>query len=765
VVCIGLAAVFLLGRGGLGGGSSPAFPAAEQAAPVAPQGQLPGLGQQGPATAGGQQVAPAIPTVSQQFAPITPQPGKADQTWLVMLYQNADDRILEQDIFLDLNEAERVGSTDQVKIVSQLDRYRGGFSGDGNWTETRRYLVAQDNNLNAIRSQPLASGEADMANGESLVDFATWAIKTYPADKYALILSDHGMGWPGGWSDPDPAVRGERDTPIAAALGNQLYLNELDQALAKIRAQTGVDKLELIGLDACLMAHAEVFEALAPHARYAVASQETEPALGWAYASFLGALQQNPGMDGAALGQAIVRSYVKDDQRIVDPQARAEFVGQGGSGRGIFGMAPDAETVARQIEQSTTLTALDLQVMPEVTASLNNLAYTLSQLDQRDAAEARTYAQSFTNIFGKSTPSPYIDLGHFAALVQQATRNNPQVTQAVERLSAALREAVVAEVHGPRKPGATGISIYFPNSTLYSQAVSGPPSYVPTAQRFAQNSLWDDFLAYHYTGRPFQPTTQDLAVPETGTQVTAPGTGTIQLSPVEKSSEVASANDPVLVSTDIDGENIGYVYFFTGYYDQTGNSINVADVDYLESADTREINGVYYPDWGEGPFTMEFEWEPLMFAINDGTNRVQVALQPETYGVAAEQAEYTVDGTYTYANGGEQRKARLTFSNGVLRSVFGFTQDAERSPQGVGAPREIIPAAGDTFTVLETWLDLDQSGRVAQRATQEGGTLTFGQQPFTWQALDAAPGRYVIGFVVEDLDGNTAEVYTEITVQ
>ena len=33
-----------------------------------------------------------------------------------MLYQDADDQILEQDIFTDFNEAERVGSTDQVRI-------------------------------------------------------------------------------------------------------------------------------------------------------------------------------------------------------------------------------------------------------------------------------------------------------------------------------------------------------------------------------------------------------------------------------------------------------------------------------------------------------------------------------------------------------------------------------------------------------------------------------------------------------------------------
>ena len=42
------------------------------------------------------------------------------------------------------------------------------------------------------------------------------------------------------------------------------------------------------------MAHLEVFSALAPHARYAVASQETEPALGWAYTGFLEGADRQP---------------------------------------------------------------------------------------------------------------------------------------------------------------------------------------------------------------------------------------------------------------------------------------------------------------------------------------------------------------------------------------------------------------------------------------------------------------------------------------
>ena len=48
---------------------------------------------------------------------------------------------------------------------------------------------------------------------------------------------------------------------------------------------------------------------------------------------------------------------------------------------------------------------------------------------------------------------------------------------------------------------------------------------------------------------------------------------------------------------------------------------------------------------------------------------------------------------------------------------------------------------------------------------QAGGALTFGDQMFTWEELDAAPGEYIVGFIVEDLDGNTYEVYERVAVE
>jgi hypothetical protein len=215
------------------------------------------------------------------------------------------------------------------------------------------------------------------------------------------------------------------------------------------------------------------------------------------------------------------------------------------------------------------------------------------------------------------------------------------------------------------------------------------------------------------------------------------------------------------MSVDIRGQNVGYVRLFAGFYDQESNAIFVADMDYLESDDTREIDGVYYPDWGDArEFTMEFEWEPLMFAIDDGVDSVVALFAPERYGASPKEAVYTVEGIYTYADGGESRYARLYFSDGVLRNVYGFTGEA-----GTGALREIIPQPGDEFTVLEKWMDLDSQGRIVQVARQEGGTLTFGGQMFAWQELDAAPGGYIVGFIVEDLDGNGYEAYEQVMVE
>ena len=62
-------------------------------------------------------------------------------------------------------------------------------------------------------------------------------------------------------------------------------------------------------------------------------------------------------------------------------------------------------------------------------------------------------------------------------------------------------------------------------------------------------------------------------------------------------------------------------------------------------------------------------------------------------------------------------------------------------------------------------MDLDAQGRVTETVQQQGGTLTFGDQMFTWEQLYASAGQYIVGFLVEDLDGGSQAVYAQITVR
>jgi len=690
-----------------------------------------------------------------------PPPSSQDQTWLVMLYQDADDKILEKDIYIDLNEAEKVGSSDRVHIVSQVDRFKSGYAGDGDWKSTRRYYITRDNNLNQVGSQLIEDlGEVNMADGRSLVDFVTWAVSNFPADKHVLILSDHGMGWPGGWSDPSPGGRDQNKSPLASKLGEHLYLSEIDHALAEIIQKTGIGKFEVIGFDACLMAQLEVFSAIEPYARYAIASEETEPALGWAYTGFLETLIDNPDMDGAQLSRNVIDSYISEDQRIVDPVAREEFAAQGSPLGALFGFGrATPEQLTQQLGKGVTLSAVDLGLLPELLLKVNEFAYLMQNDDQAVVASARTYARSYTSIFGREVPESFIDLGHFTQLVARETRRG-DIQAAAEGLLSVLRKVVIAEKHGQGKTGSSGISIYFPNSTLYRSPMAGPQSYTEIADRFSSVSLWDDFLAFHYQNQSFELDTA-LSIPVSDAPTRSPGSGSISVSPILVSSEIARPGEPVELSVDIEGENIGYIKLFVGYYDRSSNSIYYADTDFLESPDSRELDGVYYPKWGQdGEFTLKFSWDPYIFAITDGYERVPTLFTPETYGETAVDAIYSVDGLYTFMEDGDTRYARLYFRDGILRQVFGFTGVEE-----VGAPREIIPQSGDQFTILDQWMELDSDGNLAKITPYQGETLTFGDEMFRWEEIYAAPGLYVIGFIIEDLDGHKFPIYTQLTVE
>ena len=145
-------------------------------------------------------------------------------------------------------------------------------------------------------SVPLAS----MAAPETLTDFINWSMTQYPAEKYALVLWDHGGG-----SKVGLFIDELFD-------GDVMHLDELRQALEKSDAQ-----LELVLIDACLMANIETAWILEDFANWMVASEEVVPGKGTATGDWLQQLYNHPECDGKQLGRWICDTtqlkYAKED--------------------------------------------------------------------------------------------------------------------------------------------------------------------------------------------------------------------------------------------------------------------------------------------------------------------------------------------------------------------------------------------------------------------------------------------------------------------
>ena len=201
-------------------------------------------------------------------------------------------------------------------------------------------------------------------------------------------------------------------------------------------------------------------------------------------------------------------------------------------------------------------------------------------------------------MFEDKIPPSYIDLGNFVDLLLKSV-DDPKVVKAAKQVQLALKKAVTSEKHGKERPGSSGLSIYFPTSKLYKTTFGKNADYQYSAYvgRFANASLWDDFLTFHYTHKAFKSTDADLAVlnpaasaqndftqavedaaPETGVAIAAPGDGKISIKPIKVSAHEIGPEGSVKMTTEITGANVAYVYYYVSYYDEEYGSYLTADM-------------------------------------------------------------------------------------------------------------------------------------------------------------------------------------------
>lgn len=235
--------------------------------------------------------------------------GKNGQEWTILVYLDGDNN-LEGAGIDDFLEMSSVGSTADVNIVVQFDRISGYDTSYDNWTSTKRFYIT-NGMTPAAANAVMDLGEANMGDPATLVDFVNWAKTNYPAQRYALILWNHGGGWRKSkeemWKD---FTENKKKELIFKAVcwddtdgGDCLYMAEVKGAL---NSSGGA---HLIGFDACLMGLTEVAYEIRDYGQVMVGSEETEPWDGWPFDTILSDLTSNPTWTAAQLGSVIVDRY------------------------------------------------------------------------------------------------------------------------------------------------------------------------------------------------------------------------------------------------------------------------------------------------------------------------------------------------------------------------------------------------------------------------------------------------------------------------
>ena len=147
--------------------------------------------------------------------------------------------------------------------------------------------------------------KANMGLASTLQSFITWGVQTYPADTIGLIFWDHGGAVSGACFD--------ENYPDDYGMGDGLLASEMKSAYQGAFNTLGINKLEWVGYDCCIMSYADLAAINSQYFNYMVSSQELESGYGWDYDAWLPTLFNNTSVSTETLLSTICDTFVAEN--------------------------------------------------------------------------------------------------------------------------------------------------------------------------------------------------------------------------------------------------------------------------------------------------------------------------------------------------------------------------------------------------------------------------------------------------------------------
>jgi len=383
-------------------------------------------------------------------------------TWTILIYGHGDHN-LSDSLIKDIMEMEQVGSNENFKIVLQADfnpkcwepgyKYfkRDLYSNHNQISHdirnnVSRYLIAKNESeiqgqLYTKPLQILPEKDTNMDDPEVLQAFIDWGIETFPSDRYALILWNHGNqydGYGGDWANGTMSkVLGFE--PDKAIMKTAAIRKSIESALN----ETSVDRFDFISFDTCLMGGTEILVDFRGLCDVFIACSEIDYGNGWDYNSTLNYLKKFPNLSPVEFARKEVEFW---DAHHSSKKADINF------------KTHAAYDMSKYQEFNNNFILFAAAVLEQSKSDVNFLNNATFAGMRREAIHYDN-AQSRANK-GTVVPTNYIDIGLFAQEIAEVADGN--LKAASEQLSLAVDNMIVAKATGNYKKNVSGLSIFYP---------------------------------------------------------------------------------------------------------------------------------------------------------------------------------------------------------------------------------------------------------------------------------------------------------------
>jgi hypothetical protein len=240
-----------------------------------------------------------------------------EKEWTVMVILAGDNNLSEEMLF-SLKEMKLAGANSEVNVIALFDSNEPDVP-------TQRYVLNHSaenppgglliNDLNFDNDDfPALSGELNAGDPAQLAEFIRQGFTQFPARHYMVVFSGHNTAEDTGFlltdEQPQTVITHERPRDVLTLAELQTVFTLAKKGL--VEGEPGVkQKIDILGMDSCLISSAELCYQLREHVDFVVGPQGFEPNLGWPYRQALGALLNNPHIGVAELATRIVDEYVR----------------------------------------------------------------------------------------------------------------------------------------------------------------------------------------------------------------------------------------------------------------------------------------------------------------------------------------------------------------------------------------------------------------------------------------------------------------------